>query len=128
MRFFTPQRRRLPEKEAVGIVQVADDLLEAAKVFGEFRVQVGLGVEKQGHRRVFDGAHGVRVTAADRQRDNVFVAEHLQSRLRKRLPQEAERGQRQQEIADGPATDDKDFGLGRRRRHAANIPESRRLE
>ena len=104
----TPQVAR---KKPVGVVQIADDLLETGEVFAEFRVEFGLGIEKPGHRGVFDGTDGVRIPAADRQRDNVFVAQHFQPDVRERLAQQAERGQRQQEIADGTAANDEDFGL-----------------
>ena len=98
-------------EEPARVVEKTHHLLEAGEVFDEVRREFAAGDEEAGHRCVFDRTRGVRVEAVFGERDDVLVAEDLQMRAGERLTQEFDRRQREDEVADGPATDDEDAWL-----------------
>ena len=105
----SPSEVRL--EESAGVIKKTHHLLEAREVFHEVRRKFAAGDEEAGHRAVFDRARGIRIEAVFGERDDVLVAEDFQMRAGECLAQQLDRGQREDEVADGPATDDEDARL-----------------
>src|SRR5262249_52365841 len=91
----------------VGIVEITDDQIEAGEVISQFRRQFRVTCEKSGQRSVFDRAHCLGVEPIFREHCNVFVPENLEVGLWPPTTKRFERGQSENEIADGAATDHK---------------------
>ena len=108
IRFRTPARRRLLKKICLGIEKVADDLLKAAEIIDQLGSKFALAAEKAGERSVFDRTRGIRVSAHLGERDDVFVAENLEMSGGKRIAQQLDRGQREDEVANCAAADHQD--------------------
>jgi len=105
---------RAPEvglEKAVGIEKVADDLLEAGEVFRQVGREFRARDEEAGHRRVFDGAHAVRIAPAFREGNDMAVAEDFEMRRGEVFAQQADRREREDEVANGPTANDKDARL-----------------
>ena len=81
-------------EKTVGIVEVADDLLEAGEVLHEIRREHGARDKEASHRAILDGTRGVGVNAAFGEGDDVAVAEDFEMRVRKIFAQQPDRRQR----------------------------------
>ena len=108
IRPIDPSATEIGLEEVVGIVEVADDLLEAREVFHQVPGQIRPGNEESGEAAVFDRPCGVRVVAALGEGDDVLVAENLEMGVRKVFAEQADSGEGEDEVPDGPAADDED--------------------
>ena len=95
-------------KNFVGIVKKAQDQFEAREVIGQLHRELGIPCEKSGERSEFQGADRGGVETLFGQHGDLFGAENFEVRLGKSVPQQFDRGQRQDEIADRAAADDQD--------------------
>ena len=95
-------------KEPARIVEVADDLVKAREVFRKLRLEFRTWDKERGHRTVFDATGRVSVEATFRERDDVLVAEDFDVRTGEAFAHEPDRREREDEVADGAATDDQD--------------------
>jgi hypothetical protein len=91
----------------IGIEEVADNQVEPGEILGQMIGQFGLAREKARERAVFDRADGVGVKAFVRERRDVRVTENLDMGIRMRIAQSFDRRQRQDEVANRSAADDK---------------------
>src|SRR3954466_12532623 len=95
-------------KNSVGIVEVAQDQIEIREVVAEIEWELGVRGEEPGERSGIQRANRIGVKAFMRQSDDVRNAENLKVRGRKPVPQQFDRRQREDEVANGAAADNED--------------------
>jgi hypothetical protein len=95
-------------KDSVRIVEVAHDQIELCEIRRELARDLGMRSEKSGQRSGVQGADVMGVEAFIGERDDVGDAQDFKTRGREAIAQQSERGQRQDEIANGAAADDED--------------------
>ncbi len=78
-------------EESIGIEEVTDYLLEAPEIGDQLGVQIGTRSEKTRQTRVFDRPGRSGVIASLRQGNDVLVTKDFDPRLRKILPEKANR-------------------------------------
>ena len=99
-------------KNFVRVVQVRDDDVEPGKVIRKVRGELAIPSEETGEAPRLDGLHPVHQSAGQRQLDDMRVTKHFQMRLRKLPAESRDGGQRENEIANRPATNDEDSAFG----------------
>ena len=92
-------------KDAIWIVKIAQDQIEAGEIIREVRRKFGIPREKAGEWPVLDGTDSLRITAVLGERDDMFVAEDFQMRAGIRFAERTQGRQRQDKIADRAAAD-----------------------
>src|SRR5204863_1018801 len=90
-------------KNPVGIKEIAHDQIEAGKVRGPLRGKHRTSGEERSERSGFDRAGRVGVKSPFGQRGNGAMTENLEARLRKRVAEELDCRQSENEIANRAA-------------------------
>ena len=108
-------------EEAVGVVEVGDDDVEAGEVVAHRVVEVAPIGEEARERAGFDGTDGIGEAAVQGERGDVRVAEDFEMRVGEPPPQRREHRQREDEVPDGSAANDEDFAFCR---HAESLAQS----
>ena len=98
-------------EEAIGIVEEADDEIEAAEVLGEGFVDGGCFGEQRGHGAVFEAADGIGEACGAGEFGDGGVADDFEMAAGNGFAQELERGEGEDEVANRTATNDEDSGL-----------------
>ena len=98
-------------EEEIGVEEVADDLVEAGEVVDEIWGEGGVGDEESREGGVFDGAGGIGVESSLGEGGDVGVAEDFEVGGGEVFSEESDRGEGEDEIADGTAPDDENAGL-----------------
>jgi hypothetical protein len=101
--YSAPAEIRL--KDAIRIVKIAHDQIEAGEIIREVRRQFRIFREKTGEWPVLDGTDSFRITAVLGEPDDMFVAEDFQVHAGIRLAKRTQGRQRQNKIADRAAAD-----------------------
>ena len=98
-------------EEEIGVEEVADDLVEAGEVVDEIWGEGGVGDEESREGGVFDGAGGIGVESSLGEGGDVGVAKDFEVGGGEVISEEADRGEGEDEIADGTAPDDENARL-----------------
>src|SRR5207249_2947306 len=92
-------------KNSVRVVEIRNNDGETGEVFLERLIQISNSGEEAGQWTGFDGADLIGQTTSQRQFGDAGVAQQFEPGLWKLPPQRREHRQRENEIADCPATD-----------------------
>src|SRR4051812_2883887 len=99
---------QITPKNLVRIVQKADHQVEAGEVMPQLGIELTVPGKKPGKRSMLNGANRVGIKSVLNDSRDMFVAEDLQTGGWKCIPQRFQRGQGQNEIADGAAAHHQD--------------------
>ena len=94
----------IAEKDFIGIVEIGNDLLESREVARKRFGQLPPAREKRGERTVFNGCDRAGVEAVFRHGRDVAVTKQMNLRFRQLIPDQFDRGQRENEVSDRPST------------------------
>src|ERR1043166_2606171 len=97
---FHPAAAEVGFKNAIGIVEVADDDIESCKIICQLDWKIGFLCEETRERPILDGANGLRIKAILRDQRDVFVSQNLNVGIRLGLAQRFDCRQGEDEIAD----------------------------
>src|SRR5436853_6357079 len=89
----------------VRVIKVTDNQIEAGEIISQFYRQFRAGGKKSGKWAVFNRAHCLRVKPVLGKHRNMRVTEYLDVRAWSGVTQRLERGQSENEIADGATAD-----------------------
>ncbi len=109
-------------EDPVRVVQVGHHQIELREVIREVRRQFATASEEPGQGSSLDGLNPVDQAPGERQLGNMWVAENLEVSLRKLPAQGGDGRQREDEVADCPATNDQNLALGRVHQSDARKP------
>ncbi|PYL10075.1 MAG: hypothetical protein DME34_01165 [Verrucomicrobia bacterium] len=101
--YSAPAQIRL--EDAIRIVQITHDQIEAGEIIRQVGRELGILREKTGERPVLDRTDSLGITAILDQRDDMFIAEDFQMRGGIRLMDRAQGRQRQNKIAERATAD-----------------------
>src|ERR1051326_5718393 len=93
-------------ENSVRIVEIADDQIEIRKIFSQPGLKFRAAGKKRREPRVFYRADRVGIKPVLRQRDNVFIAENFDMRLRRSIAKRFQRRQSKNKIANRATAND----------------------
>ena len=97
------------QEKPVGIVEVGKDQIEIADIIHPFRIEDSMRSEESAQRTVIYRADSVEVMAIQANLGKTGLAEHLDVGIGPAFAQEAESGQRYDEITESTATDNQNI-------------------
>ena len=102
------------QKDFIRIVEVGNDDVEVRKVRLHFGGQLPVARKEGGQTAGLDGPGAIHEPSGHGELRDVRVAKHFEMDVGKLRANRSDGGQREDEITDGAAADDEDFGLSRR--------------
>ena len=96
-------------EDLIRVVEIGEDDVEAGEVFAQRRIEFPAPRKKPRRSPGFDGTDFVDHARVFGQGGDVRIAQHFEMGLGKLFSQRGQRGQGEDEIADGPAANDQDF-------------------